>query len=245
MFYKSKTNTHHNTINTMAPRKNTAAKVNASVFEEDVLDIEKLYVNEAPSEGAEADIGEEGHLRRYRFTDGSWKFEGTFKDDSEAAPVPAAVKPKAEKKAKKPKAPVAPIIEDSGAEGDSNTEEPTDEEDKPKKEKKPRAALNLASVMDALNDNKVDQAKKLLQRFIDKHGVEGKQRRATKAAAAEGEVPEKKLNEYQLFVSSEMKRLVALDAGKAKDDPTRIEPKDRMRVAMAAWKEHKAKKEAV
>ena len=119
---------------------------------------------------------------------------------------------------KKGKAKKAPVVKT-----DSDSEESGSGE-----EKKSRKTLNLNDVLSALESNKVEEAKKKLQKYIEKYGSEGK-KRVKRAPGVK--------TEYNEFFSAELKRLAEIENKKSKDE--RIPPKDRMKMVSELWRKHK------
>lgn len=156
-------------------------------------------------------------------------------------------KPKATKKSKANEEVKAKVVEEVKVNEevkavDEEVEETTEEEssdevEKEKKTRKPRVAVTLDDVMEALTALKITEAKAILSKYIKKHGVDGGKTKRTRKSGSDSDEP-KKQSEYSIFFSNELKRLSEIENKKSKED--RIPPKDRMRMAAAAWKEHKA-----
>lgn len=221
----------------MAPRKNVAAAAAPPTpfYDDDMISIKEDLECEA-SENKEADVMIDEHCirsRRYKYVKGAWVYLGVFNVDKDELVEAPEQQPK---KAAKPRAPKKEAVVAAVAVKTSDDEEEkvvADAAVVEKKERKPRAQVTLTSVMEALEANKIEEGKKLLLKFIEKNGTDGKRKRRDPNAP----VVEKKRSAYQQFLSDEMKRIALEDV----DKPVKMPQTERMKAALAAWR---AKKEA-
>lgn len=242
----------------------TTDQVSFSV--QDLLDIQKEYANTSPSNEDVIDIpvdGQDGVVRTYEYNNGKWDFLGTFKNGEK---VIEHVK-KSTKKAKSVvcKTPLADELE-SDMSNEIQVTNNKEQDDKPEtlttsppnppvvaiasKEntksgriRKPRNVITLSVVMSALQDGKIEDAKKNLAKFIEKNGVEGKVKRQRKTDEDGNTLP-KKVTEFNKFFSIELKRIATIENEKVTNgeitEAQKMAPNERMRLVSKLWKEHKA-----
>ena len=135
--------------------------------------------------------------------------------DIEAALVEDAILPaeeaKVAPKAKAPRKPKAPTA--------------------PKAPKKIAKNTTLQSILDVLKEGNAVKAGDMLSQYVEKYGIGGGRVSKKKAAGADGEVKERKQSAYTMFLSTKLKELG--------EDKSKT-PKERMCLAVAAWKQQKA-----
>lgn len=237
----------------MAPTKKIQAE--PAFYKEDVMTIMDSYAEDdaSPTEGESTELEVDGKFfRRYKYVDGFWKYISAFRNEEKngkTVEIPLTddgeEKPKA-KRAPKKKEPEEKSETEAELEADPvkiSKEEPVEKkEPAEKKERKPRAAVTLNDVMAALENMKIDEAKKKLKDFIEKNGAEGKAKRQRKAVDPDAPPKEKKKTALSEFLSVELKRIA--EEEKLKDPSERMKPTERMKVATKNWAALKAKKAA-
>ena len=210
----------------MAPRKTAPQVIVAAPAIEEVL-VDEVVLSDEESVHSEAEevkkVVEDKKVKKARAAPKKAakkqveEVSGSGSETEELKPE----KPKV-KKERKPKA-EKPVAEEEHSHFEVSSDE---SEGKAKKVRKPRVAANLDSVMEALENEDVQKAKKLLAQFIKKHGNGEKKKRVT----ADGE--KRPLNNYQQFVKDKMAEI--------KEEHPEMSAKDRMKAATQAWNAQKS-----
>lgn len=144
---------------------------------------------------------------------------------AETKPVKAAPKPKEPEPEPEPE----PESE-SESEEESEEDEVIKEVVKPKAKRQVKPPVNLNDVLAMIEGLKIIEAKTTLESYITKFGAEGKKKRQPRPA-------DKPMAAYHKFLSEEMGRISARENEKPKEE--RIPSKERLVMAVMAWKEHK------